>query len=71
MTQSNIIGLVAVVVGAVLLFFAWRGTNAPVAQMTEAMTGRFSGNTMWFMIAGVIGVVSGGALLMRSLLRTG
>lgn len=71
MTQSNIIGLVALVVGAVLLFFAWRGTNTPVDQMTEAMTGRFSGDTMWFMIAGLIGVVAGGALLMRGLLRTG
>ncbi|MGX0879291.1 uncharacterized membrane protein HdeD (DUF308 family) [Roseovarius sp. MBR-154] len=69
MTQSNIFGLVALVVGAFLLFFAWRGSNAPVDQMTEAMTGRFSGNTMWFMITGLIGVVAGGALLMRGLLR--
>jgi hypothetical protein len=69
MTQSNIIGLVALVVGAVLLFFAWRGTNTPVDQMTEAMTGRFSRDTMWFMIAGLIGVVAGGAMLMRGLVR--
>ncbi len=70
MTQSNIIGLVALVVGAVLLFFAWRGMNAPVDQMTEAMTGRFTGNTMWFMIAGLIGVVAGLALLMRGRRRS-
>ncbi|RXV66421.1 hypothetical protein C6W92_04465 [Roseovarius sp. A46] len=69
MTQSNIIGLVAFVLGTVLLFFAWRGTNTPVDQMTEAMTGRFSGDTMWFMIAGLVGVVAGGALLVRGLLR--
>ncbi len=69
MTQSNIIGLVALVVGAALLFFAWRGTNAPVDQMTQAMTGRFSGNTMWFMIGGLIGVVVGGALLLRGFVR--
>lgn len=36
MTQSNIIGLVAFVLGTVLLFLAWRGTNTPVDQMTEA-----------------------------------
>ncbi len=69
MTQSKIIGLVALVLGTVLLFFAWRGTNTPVDQMTEAMTGRFSGDTMWFMIAGLVGVVAGGALLVRGLLR--
>jgi hypothetical protein len=37
--------------------------------MTEAMTGRFSRDTMWFMIAGLIGVVAGGAMLMRGLVR--
>lgn len=70
MTQSRLIGAVALAVGIALLFFAWRGTNAPVDQMTEAMTGRFSANTMWFMTAGLIGVLAGGALLMRGRLAS-
>jgi len=40
-----------------------------VDQVTEAMTGRFSGNTMWFMIAGIVGVVAGAALLLQGLFR--
>ncbi|WP_350136857.1 DUF3185 family protein [Roseovarius sp.] len=31
----------------------------PIDQVTEAMTGRFSGETMWFMIAGLVGIVAG------------
>ena len=65
MTQSSIIGAVALVVGAALLFFAWRASNAPVDQISQALTGRFSGNTMWYLFGGVIGVVAGGALLLR------
>ncbi|MDP2740766.1 MAG: DUF3185 family protein [Pseudorhodobacter sp.] len=66
MTQTRIIGFVALAVGAVLLYFAWRGSNAPVDQLSEALTGRYTGNTMWYLLGGLIGVVAGGALLYRS-----
>ena len=65
MTQTTIIGLIALAVGIVLLFFAWRASNTPVEQISEALTGRFTGNTMWYLVGGVIGVVAGGALLFR------
>jgi hypothetical protein len=63
MTQSNIIGVVLLAVGVMLLFFAWRASNAPVEQVTEALTGRYTSNTMWFLIGGLVGVVTGAALL--------
>ena len=69
MTQTNIIGLVVLAVGIILLFFAWRASNTPVEQVSEALTGRFTGNTMWYLIGGVIGVVAGGALLVRGFAR--
>lgn len=69
MTQSTIIGLVALAIGALLLFFVWRATNAPVEQMSEALTGRFTDNTMWALIGGVVGVVLGLALLLRGAAR--
>lgn len=65
MTQSSIIGLVLLAVGVTLLFFAWRASNAPADQVSEALTGRFTGNTMWYLIGGVIAVVAGGALFFR------
>lgn len=70
MSQSNILGLVALALGAVLLFFAWRASNAPVEQVSEALTGRFTNNTTWFIVGGVIGVVAGAALLWRGMMRT-
>lgn len=62
MSQTRIIGLIAPVAGAVLLVFAWRASNAPLDQMSEALTGRYTGNTMWYALGGV---VVGTALLFR------
>lgn len=65
MSLSSIVGVVAVAVGIALLFFAWRASNAPADQVSEALTGRFTGNTMSYLIGGVIAVVGGVALLVR------
>jgi hypothetical protein len=65
MTQTNILGLVALVVGVALLFFAWRASQAPVEQVSEALTGRFTGNTMWYLIGGIAAAVAGVGLLLR------
>lgn len=65
MTQTTIAGLIVLAVGTVLLFFARRASNTPVEQVSEALTGRFTGNTMWYLLGGVVGVVAGGALLLR------
>jgi hypothetical protein len=65
MSQSRILGIVALALGGVLLVFAWRAANAPIEQVTEALTGRYTNNTMWFLLAGIAGVVVGGALLLQ------
>ena len=65
MSQSNILGLVALALGSFLLFFAWRASNTPVDQLSEALTGRFTNNTMWYLVGGLIGTIGGLALLLR------
>ena len=65
MTQTSILGLVVLTLGLVLLFFAWRASNAPMEQLSEALTGRYTDNTMWYVVGGVVGVVAGAALLYR------
>lgn len=62
MNPMRILGLVAAVVGAVLLAVAWRASNAPVEQVSDALTGRFTDRTMWLMVGGVVALV-GGALV--------
>ena len=69
MSQSNILGILSLIVGGVLLFFAWRALGTPVDQMSEALTGRYTGSTMWYLLAGIAGVVLGVALLLRGGLR--
>lgn len=65
MNPLRLVGLVSLAVGVLLLFFAWRTSNAPVNQMAEALTGRYTDNTMLYLIGGLIGVVAGLALLYR------
>lgn len=65
MSQSKIIGLVVVAIGGLLLFFAWRGSQTPVDQISEALTGRFTENTMLYLVGGLVGIVAGIALLIR------
>lgn len=69
MTQSNILGVITLTIGILLLFFAWRASTAPVDQMTEALTGRFTGNTMWYLMGGIVATVGGLALLLRGYSR--
>ncbi len=59
MNPLRILGLVVGVVGAVLLALAWRASNAPVEQVTDALTGRFTDRTMWLMVGGVAALVGG------------
>jgi len=65
MSQSKMIGLVVLAIGGVLLFFAFRASQAPVDQISEALTGRFTDNTMLYLVGGLVGVVAGIALLLR------
>ena len=64
-SQSKTIGLVVLAIGSILLFFAWRASQAPVDQISEALTGRFTENTMLYLVSGLIGIVAGIALLLR------
>ncbi len=62
MAMNRLLGLVLLVIGVVLLAFAWNASNAPVDQVTNAVTGHFTDQTMWFVILGAAGVVGGGLL---------
>ncbi len=69
MSQSRIVGLVLLILGVVLLVFAWRASNAPIEQLSEVLTGRYTNNTMWYLLSGIAGVITGGALLLRDATR--
>lgn len=69
MRMSLAIGMAVAVAGAMLLAIGLNAADAPVEQITEALTGRQSQRTEWSVIGGaamlVAGAVMAGAALVR------
>lgn len=62
--NNKIIGMVLLVIGLILLFFAYQSSQGIDDQVTEAVTGRFTDSTIWFLIAGAISAVAGIGLML-------
>jgi drug/metabolite transporter (DMT)-like permease len=62
MKPIQILGVVALAVGAVLLGFAYHASNAPLDRLTDTLTGRYSDQTMWYIVLGAAAAI-GGSLL--------
>lgn len=63
MGPRQIFGIVALVVGVVLLGFAFHSADAPVDKISETLTGRYTDRTMWYFILGAAGVIAGGLFI--------
>ena len=61
---KQVAGLALLVLGVVLLFFAWQSSQAVDDRIMEAVTGRFTDSTIWLFIGGVISAVLGIGLLV-------
>jgi hypothetical protein len=64
MGTKKIAGLVLLVVGAVLLYFGFQATDAPLEEARETLTGDYSDQTMMYLIGGAAAAVGGLALLV-------
>ena len=62
MKPIQMLGIVIFVVGAILLGFAYHASNAPLDQLSNTLTGRFTHETMWYLVFGAAAAV-GGVLL--------
>lgn len=62
MPQRKIIGLCILVVGIILLVFGFNQTQSLSGEVGEALTGRYSDETMLYLILGAVGVVAGLAI---------
>ncbi|GAA4813069.1 hypothetical protein GCM10011365_22450 [Marinicella pacifica] len=65
MSTNKIIGLVLLVLGAVLVFFGLNAADAPLEEASEALTGRYSDETMYYLIGGAVAAVVGIVLLLK------
>ncbi|MGY6552954.1 MAG: DUF3185 family protein [Wenzhouxiangella sp.] len=62
--NNRILAIVLLVVGLILLFFAYQSSQSLGDQVTEAVTGRFTDSTIWFLILGAASAVAGVGLLL-------
>ncbi|MCW8870542.1 MAG: DUF3185 family protein [Proteobacteria bacterium] len=65
MKTNKIIGLVLLILGAVLVFFGLNAADAPLEEASEALTGRYSDETMYYLIGGAVAAVVGIVLLIK------
>ena len=62
--MNRIFGIVALVIGVVLLVFAYQSSHAPLDQISSTLTGRFTNQTMWYLIAGIVLALAGGLVTL-------
>ena len=55
------LGIVVAIIGAVVLYFGVSGSDSFVDQASETLTGRYTRETMTYIIIGII-ALAGGAL---------
>jgi hypothetical protein len=65
MNNNRIIGIILLVVGVIALYFGINATNAPVEEMSEALTGQYSDQTMLYLIGGAVAGIAGLVMLFR------
>lgn len=65
MGSNRILGIVLLVIGVILLFFGYNASQSLGDQLTETVTGKFTDETMWYIIAGAASVVVGAVLTLR------
>ena len=62
--MKAMVGIVVLVLGVVLLGFAYQSANAPWDQIFSTFTGRYTDQTMWYLIGGIVLALAGGLLLI-------
>lgn len=59
MGSQKLVGIVLLVVGILLMYFGYQSSQSLGDQVVETFTGRFTDETMWFLIGGAVATVAG------------
>ncbi len=65
MISKKLIGLILVVAGGALLYFGINAAQSPMEELSQTLTGRYSDETMIYLIGGGVAAVAGVALLFK------
>ena len=64
LSMSRMLGVTALVLGVFLLLLAYHAANAPIDQLSNALTGRYTDRTMWYLLLGITAATGGGVLIL-------
>ncbi len=62
MKTSRMIGIGLVVLGIGLLYFGYTSSQSAVEKIYKAATGRYTGDTLRYLIGGAVAMAGGGVL---------
>ncbi|WP_333607218.1 DUF3185 family protein [Arsukibacterium sp.] len=62
--NNKVLAVVLLVVGILLLVFAYQSSQSMGDQVTEAVTGRFTDSTIWFLIFGAAATAAGVGMML-------
>lgn len=62
--NKEILAIVFLVVGVILLIFAYQSSQSLGDQVTEVATGHFTDSTIWFLILGAASAVAGVGMMI-------
>ena len=63
MASPKLFGIVLLVIGIGLIYFGYQSTQSVGNQLTETLTGRFTDDTMWYLIGGAAASAAGAFLM--------
>ena len=62
--MSRLLGIVLLAVGIVLLGFGMNASHSVTEKVVEGVSGRYTNDTMWYIVSGIAMIVGGGALAL-------
>lgn len=65
MKTRKLTGLVLIMAGGALLYFGINATESPVEELSRTLTGRYSDQTMIYLLGGGVSAAVGLAMLLR------
>lgn len=65
MRQAKLMAILLLIVGTFLLYFGFNQANSAFGEVGEAITGKYSDETMAYLIGGAIAVFLGLFMLLR------
>ena len=65
MNQKKLIAIALLALGVVLVLFGFNQADAPTEKISEAVTGRYSDQTMMYLIGGSVAAIVGLVMLLK------